>query len=202
MANSKNVKSSRKIKKEELIYNDCWMYILLLTTLVILCESLKSYTIKIFGVYLTFSLFLLPLIYFLANYITKKYDYKKTVAAIAISGVILVCFPMIMAFALGKSMSLSNLSGEFCAYVVSQFINLTIYLFLLNNTKSPKILIYLNYLFSLVIYYMFYTLIYLNMIILDNFWKGYLITIIIQAFLVIPITIIDKKIKRGQQKIK
>lgn len=174
------------------------MYILLLTTLVILLESLKSYTFKIFGVYLTYSLFLLPFIYFLANYITKKYDYKKTVAAIAISGVMSICFPTIMAFALGKSITLSNLSGEFCAYVISQFVNLTIYLFLQNNTKTPGILLFLTYLFSLIIYYMFYTLIYLNMIILDNFWEGYLITIFIQFFICIPITIIDKLIKRGK----
>lgn len=189
-------------KKEEPIYNDCWMYILLLTTLVILLESLKSYMFKIHGVYLSYSLLLLPLIYFLANYITKKYDYKKTVAAIAISGVMSICFVAIMSFAMGKQLMLSNLSGEFCAYVVSQFVNLTIYLFLLNNTKAPIILIYLNYLFSLIVYYMFYTLIYLNMIILDNFWEGYLITLLIQFFICIPIAIVDKKIKRGREQSK
>ncbi len=192
--------AKKKKKKEEIIYNDCWMYILLETTLVILIESLKSYNFKIFGVYLTYSVFLLPLVYFLANYITKKYDYKKTVATIAISGVILICFPMGMSFILGKSLPLSSLSGEFCAYVVSHFINLTIYLFLLNNTKSPKILIFLNYLFALIIFYMFYTLIHLNMIILDNFWEGYILTIIIQLFIIIPIVIIDKSIKRGFNK--
>lgn len=192
-----NTKTKRR-KKEEL-YNDCWLYILLLTTLVILLGSLKSYTFKIFGVSLTYSLLLLPLVYFLANYITKKYDYKKTIAAIAISGVMSVCFVAIMSFALGKNLMLSSLSGEFCAYVVSQFINLTIYQFLLNNTDSPGILIFLTYLFSLIVYYMFYTLIYLNMIILDNFWEGYLLTIAIQFFVCIPIAIIDKLTKRGKE---
>ena len=114
--------AKKKKKKDEIIYNDCWMYILLLTTLVILIESLKSYNFKIFGVYLTYSVFLLPLVYFLANYITKKYDYKKTIAAISISGVISVCFPVVMAFAMGKTITLSSLSGEFCAYVTSQFV--------------------------------------------------------------------------------
>lgn len=192
-----NTKTKRR-KKEEL-YNDCWLYILLLTTLVILLGSLKSYTFKIFGVSLTYSLLLLPLVYFLANYITKKYDYKKTIAAIAISGVMSVCFVAIMSFALGKNLMLSSLSGEFCAYVVSQFINLTIYQFLLNNTDSPGILIFLTYLFSLIVYYMFYTLIYLNMIILDNFWEGYLLTLAIQFFVCIPIAIIDKLTKRGKE---
>ena len=192
----------RRKRKEDPIYNDCWMYILLLTTLVILLESLKSYTFKIHGIYLSYSLFLLPLVYLLANYITKKYDYKKTVAAIAISGVMSVCFVAVMSFALGKQLMLSSLSGEFCAYVVSQFVNLTIYLFLLNNTKTPIVLIFVNYLFSLIVYYMFYTLIYLNMIILDNFWDGYLITLVIQFFVCIPVAIIDKIVKRGREQSK
>ncbi len=188
----------RKKKKEEL-NNDCWIYILLLTTLVILLESLKSYMFMISKVSLSYSLFLLPLVYFIVNYIAKKYDYKKAIAAIAISGVMFVCFSGIMSFALGERLILTSVSGEFCGYVVSQFVSLTIYLFLLNNTKSPGILIYLNYMFALIIYYMFYTLIYLNMIILDTFWTGYFITIAIQAVLCIPIAIVDKKIKRGQE---
>lgn len=191
-----------KSKRKEAIYEDCWMYILLLTTLVILLESLKSYMFRIGDVYLTYSVFLLPFVYLLANYITKKYDYKKTVAAIAISGVMSVCFVAVMSFALGKQLMLSSLSGQFCGYVISQFVNLMIYTFLLNNTRCPWILIFLTYLFSLIIYYMFYTLIYLNMIVLDNFWKGYFITLAIQSIVCIIITTIDKKIKRGREKIK
>ncbi len=193
--------TKRKKKKEEAIYDDCWMYILLLTTLVILLESLKSYMFRISDVYLTYAVFLLPLVYFLANYITKKYDYRKTVAAIAISGVMSVCFVAVMSFALGKQLMLSSLSGQFCGYVISQFVNLTIYTFLLNNTRCPGIHIFLTYLFSLIIYYMFYTLIYLNMIILDNFWEGYMLTLAIQVVVCIPLAILDKNIKRGREKI-
>ena len=189
---------AKKIK--ESLYNDCWMYILLLTTLAILIESLKTYTFKISGVRLTYSLFLLPFTYLIVNYITKKYDYKKAVSSIAISGVMFVCFSAIMSFAVGERLILSSISGEFCGYIVSHFISLTIYMFLLNNTKSPYILVLLNYLFALIVYYMFYTLIYLNTIILDNFWKGYFITLGIQVVLCIPIAIIDKKIKRGREK--
>ena len=190
---------TRKIKKKkkEEIYNDCWMYILLLTTLVILLESLKSYTFSIIGVQLTYAIFLLPFAYFLVNYIAKKYDYKKAVSAIAISGVMFVCFSAIMSFALGERLILSSVSGEFCGYVISQFSNLMIYMFLLNNTKSPFILVFLNYLFSLIVYYMFYTLIYLNMLVLDDFWTGYFLTLGIQFFICLGVTIWDKKIKRG-----
>lgn len=187
-------------KKEDPIYNDCWMYILLLTTLVIFIESLKEYTFQLVGVHLTYALFPLPLIYLMTNYIAKKYDYKKAVSAIAISGVLFVCFTATISFALGERLVLSSVSGEFCGYVISQLVNLTIYMFLLNNTKSPYSLIYLTYLFSLIIYYMFYTLIYLNLIIVESYWKGYFITLGIQIILCIPIAYIDKKIARGREK--
>ena len=189
-----------KKKKEE--YNeDCWLYILLLTTLVILLESLKRYTFHLLGVYISFSIILLPLVYLVVNYIVKKYDYKKGIAAIAISSVMAVAFSATVSFALGERLILTNISGEFCGYIVSQLVNLTVYSFLLNNTKSPILLVYLNYLFSLVVFYMFYTLIYLNLIILDNFWTKYFITLVIQSVICIPITVIDKRIKRGYSKV-
>ena len=78
-----------KNKKNEL-YDDSWIYILLLTTLAILLESLKSYTFKISGVNITYSIILLPIVFLIANYITKKYSYKRCVAAIAISAPVVV----------------------------------------------------------------------------------------------------------------
>ena len=189
----------KKKRQKENYYNDCWIYILLLSTLVILLESLKNYTFQIDGVRLTYSLFLLPFVYFIVNYIAKKYDYKKAIASIAVSGVLFVSFSAIMSFALGERLILTSISGEFCGYVISQFVNLTIYMFLLNNTKSPVLLIFLNYMFSLIVYYMFYTLIYLKMMTLDSFWTGYFITLAIQFAICLPITIIDKRISRGRE---
>ena len=114
-------------------YEDFWIYILLLTTLVIFISSLKSYTFTIMGVDLTYAVFFLPIIYFVANYITKMFDYKKTVAAIAISGVMSICFLSITSFAMGKNLILTKYSADFCGYVVSQFFNLTLYQFLVNK---------------------------------------------------------------------
>lgn len=187
-------------KDKEELYNDSWMYILLLTTLVILAESLKAYEFTIAKVEITFSILLIPLIYLISNFITKKYGYRKTVVAISISGVSLVLYVALMCFAVGKEFFLYNITGAFCGYVISQLVNLTIYTFLLNNTKTPFILVYANYMFSLIVFYMFYTLIHLNMIILDGFWKGYFITVFIQALICIGLTFIDSKIKRGIDK--
>lgn len=180
-------------------YKDYWVYILLLTTLVILTESLKYYTFPIAGVSLSYSIFLLPFLYLITNYIDKKYDYKKAVSSIAISGVLFVCYSAIISFGLGQRLILSSISGEFIGYVISQLVNLTIYTFLQNNTKSPLLLIYLNYIFSLIVYYTFYTLIHLKMILIDQYWQGYFLTLIIQIIICIPIAIVDKKIKRGME---
>ena len=184
----------KKNKKE----NDVWMYVLLLTTLLILTESLKTYTFKIMGVDLTYSLFLLPVAYFLIDIIAKKFDYKRAIAAIAVSGVVFVSFSFIVAYFIESNLILRSVSGEFCAYVVSAFVNLTIYMFLLNNTESPQVLVLFTYVFSLVVYYMLYTLLYLNMIIFDTYWLGYFLTLSIQIFICIGLSIIDRKTKRGQ----
>ena len=44
-------------------YDDSWMYILLLTTLTILTYSLATYTFKLTDIRLTYSIFLLPILY-------------------------------------------------------------------------------------------------------------------------------------------
>ena len=134
----------RKKQLEE-SYDDCWIYILLLTTLTILIQSVKSYKFTIMGSLISYNVFLIPGIYFLSNYICKKYDYKKAIAAIAISGVIFVGFMVTMEFALGRGLVLYSLIGDFSGYVVSQFVNLMIYVFLLNNTRGHYILILLTF---------------------------------------------------------
>ncbi|MDD5888292.1 MAG: hypothetical protein PUC82_02255 [bacterium] len=187
---------TRKAKKT---YDDSWMYILLLTTLTILLYSLSTYKFSIAGITLTYSVLGLPLIFFITNYITKKYNYAKAISAISISGVSMVLFILIMNFVLGKSTILSSMSGHFCGYVISQFVNLMIYYFILQNTSAKPLLVFLTYLFSLIVFYMFYTLIYLNMVVEANYWKGYFISLGLQSVICLVLTIIDNKlIKRGK----
>ena len=185
-------------KKSKNNYDDSWMYILLLTTVTILTYSLSSYTFDILGVSLSYSLFILPIIYLIANYITKKYYYQKTVVGIIVSSISIVLFTLLMNFALGKQTSLNAFSGVFCALILSHFVNIVIYRFLNANTEAPFLLVLLNYLFALVACYMFYTLIHLNMIIIDDYWLGYFITISIQLFICLGLTYIDKQIKPGR----
>ncbi len=187
-------------RKKEKIYDDSWMYTLLLSTIVILGESLKSYTFPIKGIELTFAIFLLPIIFFLTNYITKKYNFMRSISAICLSTVALVVFTYSINYALGRTVDFLSIGGEVSGYLIAQMINLYIYVFLLNNTSSPTILVLINYLFALIVFYMFFTLINLSVLVTDTYWLGYFITLFIQLIECIIISIVDKFIKRGAEK--
>lgn len=174
-----------------------WVYVLLLSTIVILAHSLKDYTFYVENLSLTYAIFILPIVYFVTNYITKKYGYAKSVIGIAISGLLLVLFALVMSFVIGRNFSFYDISGEFCGYVVSQFVNLTIYQFLLVNTRGSFILTFLTYMFAFVVYYLFYTLLYMNLLVFDNYWVSYFSTLILQGMLCLLLTFFDVHIKKG-----
>ena len=174
-----------------------WVYVLLLSTVVILAQSLKNYTFSFDNVTLTYSIFILPIIYFVTNYITKKYGYSKSVIGISVSGVAMVVFSFIMSFVIGQHFSFYDICGGFCGYVISQFVNLTIYQYILVNTSGSFILIYLTYLFAFVVNYLFYTLIYMNLLVFDNYWLSYFSTLILQGVICFLLVFLDVNIKRG-----
>ena len=182
-------------KKEK--YDDSWMYILLLSTLTIFTYSLSTYTFKLWDVKLTYSLFLLPILFMLTDYILKKYNYKKAVNSILISSVSMILFVVIMTLSIGKELTLGSFAGHFSALVIAQLFNLTIYSFLLNNTSLSFVLVFVNNIFSLVIFYLNYTLLNLNTINIDNYWKGYFLTLLLQIPICLLLAYFDKKIKRG-----
>ncbi len=188
------------MSRDDNIYDDCWLYILLLSTLVILIESLRSYSFKLLGNQLSYSLLLLPVTYFLVNYICKKYDYKKAISAIALSAVLLVAFTVIMEFALGGVIDFTGISGICCGYVLSQFMNLTFYLFIINNTRQSYFLILFNYWFAIIIYSIVSVLLYLDKLVLLDFIRDYLLTLGLQFIIVIPLAFLDKKVLRGVEK--
>ena len=189
---------SRTINRTK--YNDSWMYILLLSTLVILAESLKTYNFQIKEINLTYVVFILPFIYMVTNYITKKYGFRRTLIAIAISAISLISFILLMNFAIGRTFDISNIVGGLLGYLISQMVNTIIYKFLLVNTNSPCLLILLNYIFAYIVFYMLYTIVYINIIITDTFWTSYFITLGIQTIISIGLAFLDKKIKLGMSK--
>ena len=189
----------KKLTKEQIkdLNNDFWIYTMLLSTLVILTESLKTYMITIKDTPITLAIFLVPAMYFIENYITKNFGFMRTIFAIGISTVSLVGFVAIMYFIIGGQLNFSLINGQLVGYVISQLVNLFIYCFLLNNTTTPWPLLLINYLFALIVFYMVYTVMQADMIIKTTFWMGYFITLGIQFVEAIILTIIDKQIKRG-----
>ena len=118
--------------------------------------------------------------------------------AISISGLSMVIFVALMNIVTGRGFDFYNVAGDFCGYLVSQYVNLTIYQFLLDNTKPNFILVYLNYIFALVVNYLFYSLFYINTIALDTYWVGYFTTLLLQGIMIIALTYTDMQIKRGE----
>lgn len=180
------------------LYDDSWMYILLLTTLIILTESIKGYTFRLFECDISFSIILIPLIFIISNFITKKYNHKKTIFAISISTLCLIGYLFIMCFAIGKEFIITDIIGDIGAYLAAQCINLILCSFLIYNTKPNVFLIFSTYLLALIIFYMTYTLIYLNTMSLDNYWQIYLIAMGIDGLICIPLSIVDQMIKLGR----
>ena len=194
-------KYSAKEKEVEQIleveHEGWWVYILLLSTVVILGHALKDYSFSFDNVSLTYSIFILPVVFFITNFITKKYGYGKSIVAISFSGVALVVFSVLMSLIIGQQFNFYDICGGFCGYVVSQFVNLSIYQFIITNTNSSFILIYLTYIFAFVVFYLFYTLIYMNLLVFDNYWTSYFSTLIIQGVLCFLLVFFDVNIKRG-----
>lgn len=183
-------------KTEEISPNrDCWIAILLLTTLIILIQTLKRVSISI-----SLGILLLPGVYFLSNYILKKYDYKKAIAAIAISGVISLSFHVILAFFLERNNILTNSCGDFCGYVVSQFIHILSYEYLWNRDNRKPLLVYLTYIGSVIIYLLFFSLIYLYLVLNDGFWFNFFLLVLVEAIICIPVTYMDLLLKIEKNK--
>ena len=191
---------SKKMDEEQVLEVEregWWVYVLLLSTIVILAQSLKDYTFSFDNVTLTYSIFIIPIIYFVTNFITKKYGYSKSIIGISISGVALVVFSFLMSFVIGQDFNFYDICGGFCGYVIMQFVNLTIYQYILLNTTGSFILIYLTYLFAFVVNYLFYTLIYMNLLVFDNYWISYFATLILQGIMCFLLVFFDVNMKRG-----
>lgn len=175
---------------------EAWIFIFFQTALVILMESIKTYKLNIFNISISYSMFVIPFLLFLSHYITKKYNVRYALLGIFISGLVTLLFMIAMSFALGKVMIVGDYLGELLAYLVCQIINVAFYLYIINNTKEHKVIVLLNYIFSLLFFHIIYTLYYLNYIELNNFWFKYILTIVLETIVLIPLTIIDKKIKK------
>ena len=196
------IKEKRKINKkitEKEIENEFLLFSFLLATISILATSLKSYTFPLFGLNITFSIFVLPCILFTSNYINKKFGFKNSLKAIIISTLIIIAFIILIEDLIGKKLDFIEIGSQSISYFISLFVNSAIYYYVISNMeiKREGILVYFCYIFSMFINHIIYMLFRYNMVVTDTFWGVYFISVIIEAVISIGLVWYDTKIKRG-----
>ena len=190
-------KKTIKKKKKKVEHNDSWMFAMLLSVICILAIALSSFHFHLLNTSLSFSIFVIPVVIFTSNYITKEYGFSDSLKSILIACLIIVAFSMLIKDLVNQKLVLFDILLPFIIYFVSLFVNLAIYYYDLINFGAHKILTYLNYVFTFAVYYLFYLLYFHNYTITNNFWKEYFISIGAGALIAIFGVYIDSKIKRG-----
>ena len=194
----KNISKKRVVKKEEV---GSWVYILLLTSVTILGWVLGKFDFSIGKTTLTIAVFAYPFRYFIANIITKKYGYKETMNGISYSACLLLLFSIVASLLGQHDVDYVPLTGELFGYMLSQMINLSIYYYLLINTKNDKITYLGSYIAAMLVDTLVSMLFASRLVVLASFWKTYFVTILIQAIIsIFLIYFDDKKIYNPRKK--
>lgn len=199
--NSHPRKVIKKTENEKMMEKDLkqliYAYIFLLASCLLLTGVLDNFKINIIDMNATYKTLALPVIFFIANIITKKFGFKVATKAIVISTLTSFIFSGILNLILLNKVNLFVTFKDVIGYMVAMFINLSIYYYLLINTKMSFIPVTLTYLFSLLINNLTSMLFKYNMIYSDYFWQEYFLLIIVQLTIVLPLAVIDKEIERG-----
>ena len=186
----KNMTKKRVVKKEEV---GSWVYILLLTSVTILGWVLGKFDFSIGKTTLTIAVFAYPFRYFIANIITKKYGYKETMNGISYSACLLLLFAIVASLFGQHDVDYVPLTGELFGYMLSQMINLSIYYYLLINTKGDKISYLGSYIAAMLTDTLVSMLFASRLVILASFWRTYFVTILIQVIISIFLIYFDDK---------
>lgn len=194
----KNMTKKRVVKKEEI---GSWVYILLLTSVTILGWVLGKFDFSIGKTTLTIAVFAYPFRYFIANIITKKYGYKEAMNGISYSACLLLLFAIVASLFGQHDVDYVPLTGELFGYMLSQMINLSIYYYLLINTKDDKIPYLESYIAAMLVDTLVSMLFASRLVVLASFWRTYFVTILIQAIIsIFLIYFDDKKIYNPRKK--
>ncbi|MDO5003004.1 MAG: hypothetical protein Q4E39_02100 [bacterium] len=190
----KNVKSRIDIEKYN---NDVFMFSILLSVICILAVSLKSYQFTVLGNNLPFSLFVVPFIIFISNYITKKFGFKNSLFSICVSSLIIIAFLLLIYNLTNREASIFEMFGLTVTYFGSLFVNLLIYYYVIFNMTSKSIMIGLNYVFICFLNSFLYLLFFHEMVLSNSLWMQLTISFIIQFIISIGLIYCDRKIERG-----
>ena len=194
---TKNKRSMKSRKSIEKYNNDIFMLSMLLSVTCVLAVALKTYQFTIFGNTLTFSLFIVPFIIFISNYITKKYGFKNSLFSIVVSTLMIVAFLLLIDNLTNRQASIMKIGGFIVTYFGSMFVNLLIYYYIILNMTSQSIMIGLNYLFTLVLNSFLFLLFFHNLVLSSSLWIELTLSFIIEFIISIGLIYCDRKIERG-----
>lgn len=179
--------------------NDAFMLSMLLSVTCLLATSLKLYQFTLFHQPLSFSLLIIPIVVFISNYITKKYGFKDSLNGIIISSLMLIAFLILIKDLTNQQIDFIELLENFVTYFISLFINLSIYYYIISNMLSNHIMIGLTYMFTMVLNSFLYLLFFHGLVVSNNFWLEFTISIVIQFIISFVLVFFDTKIKRGTE---
>ena len=186
-----------KIKKE--VENSFVFLSLFMGVAAMLLVVLHRFTFNIFGYEIMSSIFMLPIVVLISNYITKKIGFDKSLKSTFISMLMMAGIIILLDDLLRKNISSLDIAANLISFFVSMLINLSIYYYITTNieTKKSTYLIFLNYVFTIIVYQMVYMIFISKLAITTDFWMSYFIMIIIGGVISAILSIFDKKIERG-----
>ena len=172
-------------------------YTFLMSTLIIFLLSLESFRLELFGNSVSLAIFFMPFVYFLVDVILKEIGLKPAIKAIVTSIFVLFLFSLVTDYLFHVEFSLFRYIGLMLSYSISQFLNTSVYYYMLSNYRTPLFLVLFNLVFALLVNNMPYRYITSNMIFTTHFWSTYIIIICIQTLVSMILTLILNLIEQG-----
>ncbi|MCI8547761.1 MAG: hypothetical protein HFJ38_02600 [Bacilli bacterium] len=172
-------------------------YTFLMSTLIIFLLSLESFRLELFGNSVSLAIFFMPFVYFLVDVILKEIGLKPAIKAIVTSIFVLFLFSLVTDYLFHVEFSLFRYIGLMLSYSISQFLNTSVYYYMLSNYRTPLFLVLFNLVFALLVNNMIYMFFTSNMIFTTHFWSTYIIIICIQTLVSMILTLILNLIEQG-----
>ncbi len=167
------------------------IYVFFLTALAIFVNVLRGISIDIDLYSVSLCVFLYPVVFYVLNMIIKKFGYHKGLEAMFISAGVMILFMIISGFIFHKEITIMTYLGFVVSYISSCFIDLIIYYYLFMNTVVPKIALFTNYLFVVMINEIVYLTFTLNGVLANDFWMVFVLEVGIQSIIAFILTIYD-----------
>ena len=180
--------------------DDSWVYVCLLTAVALLTISLKPFVFNQQGIDISFSIFLLPFVFFTANYITKKFGYIETLKAIFASALAMIVYLIITSLIFEANIGLVEIGGDIFGYIAAQLVNLTIYYYLLVYAEGHGLLIFMNFVFSILVFHFVFMLFSFSSLPMETYNVTFMTSLIIQLIIFIPLSFLDSQVAVKKQK--